>query len=361
MTTLKPYLTRRNLRIAVALLSALCAALGVSLSLVLTTGGGTGTYTVTLGGAHGTPTSTMTVAKPAADRAAAALEDGLRSEQPAGVSASQLDAARDQQEALAEDDQLPIVTPDAAPEQRGCRTQLVQNYSTRRGVKPREFVEHYTVSPNIPNSWADVYAVAREFDTPAFQASSNYIIDGDGHCLYIVRETDKAWTQAAANPFSISVEVINSGHEAVYLAPAGKAKLAMVESDALARWGIPVQQGLVRDCLVVKPGIVDHASLGACGGGHHDIEPYSVPETVAAVAAFRAASMVLKLPPVSAENAVCTVFNLEKRLGLRPANWKVDRVTRAAIRRLQARFGLAQTGYAGAKVGRALKLRWCSV
>jgi N-acetyl-anhydromuramyl-L-alanine amidase AmpD len=64
-------------------------------------------------------------------------------------------------------------------------------------------VLHYTVSPNRVG-WSDVNAVVAEFANPAFQASSNYVIDGEGHCAYIVRESDKAWTQAAANPFAIS-------------------------------------------------------------------------------------------------------------------------------------------------------------
>ena len=153
MNRLTPYLTRRNLRLALALVSALCAALGVSLSLVLVDGGSGKTVTVQVGGPHGTRTATITVPTAAVDAAQHALDDhqGARSETPDGVPAAQLEAAREQQDALAQSDQLPIVTPDAAPSQVGCVTRLVQDYSSRRGVRPRLFVLHYTVS-DLPRS-----------------------------------------------------------------------------------------------------------------------------------------------------------------------------------------------------------------
>lgn len=279
---MKPYLTRKRL----AGLASLLAVLAASYSVSIVVSGSEGSVTFRFGGPHGTPTQTVDVPKEAVAQADG-LEARLRSENPAGVSPALLDKAQAYQEALAANDQLPIVSPDAAPSQRGCTTKLVQNYSSRRGVAPREFVLHYTVSANRPG-WDDVNAIVGLFDRPSFAASSNYVIDGEGHCAYIVRESDKAWTQAAANPFSISAEVINTGHEASYIAPAGLRALAIVISDALDRWKIPLQPGQVTNCIPVKPGILDHASLGACGGGHHDIAPYSVPQVIAAVKAFRA-------------------------------------------------------------------------
>lgn len=354
-------------------LAVYAALLGAVLMAVLLAlmGGGPGSVTVTVGGPHGTPPNAIEVPKDAVDAAKEGLEghEGARSEQPAGVSAKALDAARDQQEALAASDQLPIVTPDAAPSQRGCTTRLVQNYSSRRGVRPRLFVLHYTVSGNRPG-WDDVNAIVGLFDRPSFAASSNYVMDNEGHCAYIVRESDKAWTQAAANPVSISVEMVNTGRESTYAGSAGLSKLAMVMSDSLKRWGIPVQLGAVSGCTVTRPGIVDHGMLGACGGGHHDISPFRVAPVINAVKAFRAAeakvtaSGPLAIPPESEENAVCTVLNLEKRLAMKPPHgpdWKVDSYTRDAIRRLQHRYGIPETGYAGKLVGRILRLKWCRI
>lgn len=272
--------------------------------------GGAKWVTVKVGGPHGTPTATLTVPAAAIAQAKAGLGDhaNLRDQAPAAAPATVIAAAQAQDKALAANDKLPKVFPDAAPEQRGCVTRLVQDYSSRNGVAPREFVLHYTVSPNRPG-WSDVNAVEAEFNTWAFQASSNYIIDAEGNCAYIVRETDKAWTQAAANPVSISVEVIDTGHESVYLPKPGLDKLAMVISDALARWKIPVQLGAFANGVLTRPGILDHRMLGAAGGGHFDIDPIiggqfndpqglaRVVQVIAAVKAFRAKQVAAAKPP----------------------------------------------------------------
>jgi hypothetical protein len=287
---------RRNQLIAVG--SAFLAAFGVTIAITLGGSGGTPSATVTIGGPHGTPTQTVEVPKDAVEQAMASDvgdHEGLRSENPPDLPKAQQDAAEAQQEELAASDQLPIITPDAAPQQRGCTTRLVQNFSSRRGVRPRLFVLHYTVSANRAG-WDDVNAIVGLFDRPSFAASSNYVIDNEGHCAYIVRESDKAWTQAAANPVSISVEVINTGHESTYAGTDGLAKIALVASDAMKRWEIPLQRGLVVGCVVKRPGIVDHNSLGACGGGHHDITPYSVDQVILAVAKSR---MVVKPKPLA--------------------------------------------------------------
>lgn len=347
---------KHKLGASLVAIAATVAAL-VTITVTYTTGGGGG-VTVRLGGPHGTPTTTATVPAAAVDQAEAsdvAQHDGLRTENPPGVSPAQLDLSRQLQEKLAESSALPNVTPDAAPQQRGCTTRLVRNYSTRRGVPPRIFVMHYTVSPNRPG-WSDVYAVASLFDRSSFAASSNYIVDAEGHCLYIVRESDKAWTQAAANPFAISLEQINTGREPTYAGSAGLAKDARIVHDAAHRWHFPLQRGLVVGCLVVRPGIVDHNSLGACGGGHHDISPYNVDDVVRAAAALN--GPVAK--PTPAAPVACTVGNLQRKLGV-----TVDGVagpeTRAAISTLQRKHGWRVTGHAGTKVGRTLALRGCAI
>lgn len=276
------------------------AGFGVYVLVIPNPGGGPPIATVTIKGAHGTPTRKLVVPMGAiADAKASEVGDhkGLASENPPGLSDAEKEANRIQQEKLAASDQLPIITPDAAPSQRGCTTKLVQNFSSRRGVRPRVFVLHYTVSANRPGI-GDVNAIVGLFDRPSFAASSNYVIDNEGNCAYIVRESDKAWTQAAANSFSISVEVINTGSESTYADGAGLRKIALVASDALKRWEIPVQQGLVVGCVIKRPGIIDHNSLGACGGGHHDITPFSVPQVIAAVRNERAVVTPKPLLPV---------------------------------------------------------------
>lgn len=230
----------------------------------------------------------VSVPKSAVDQAAKGLDEhqNSRDEFPAKVTRSEFQAGRAQQERLAASDQLPLVLPDAAPVQRGCTSTFVVNYSSRQGIAPRLLIVHYTVSPNRVG-WSDDYSVYHEFNTPSFQASSNYIIDNEGHCLYIVREADKAWTQAGFNPVGVSIEIINSGSEPTLAGTAGLKKIAMVLSDAGFRWKIPIRLGAVSGCTVTRSGIVDHYMLGQCGGGHHDIHPYKVSKVIAAVQQFR--------------------------------------------------------------------------
>lgn len=267
--------------------------LGGTLTVVATVsdpGGGQHTVTIKVQGQTGQVT--VTAPQAAVDQAGTVgKHEASRSEQPQGVPGPVLAAGQQQQERLAATDQLPLVTPDAAPEQAGCRSTFVRNYSSRRGVRPRLFVLHYTVSPNRAG-WSDVNAITSLFDTASFQASSNYILDAEGHCAYIVRESDKAWTQAAFNPVSISVEVINTGREPTYTGSDGMAKLARIVSDSAARWQIPLRRGRVAGCSVVAGGIVDHNTLGGCGGGHADITPFSTASVVAAARAYRASTSI---------------------------------------------------------------------
>lgn len=211
----------------------------------------------------------------AAESTEVGAHDGQKDETPVGAPPAEIDAAQDQQERLAQDDQLPLVSPLAATSQEGCRSRFIQSHSSRRGVAPRLLVAHITVSPNRPG-WSDVDGITAYFARSSTAASSHYVIDAEGHCNYIVRESDKAWTQAAANPVSIAVEIINTGREGRLMDPAGYAKLGRVFADAAKRWEIPVRRGVVNGCTIVKSGIVMHRDFGSCGGGHVDIAPYDL-------------------------------------------------------------------------------------
>jgi hypothetical protein len=223
-------------------------------------------------GPHGRVTLTVPAALVKQSAAALADHRGLRDQSPPGVPPAVVQAAQAQDERLAAHDKLPLHFPDVAVRQRGCITRLVVNYSSRQGVAPHGVILHYTVSRNIAG-WADDYAIIGIFNTPAYQVSSNYVYDAEGHCAYIVRETDKAWTQAAANPFSISFEVIDTGFEKLYLPAKALAKLARIISDVCYRWHIPVRLGAFVHGRLTRYGIMDHEMLGVAGGSHHDISP----------------------------------------------------------------------------------------
>jgi hypothetical protein len=272
---------------------ALAALLVAVLGLIVITvtvdekpeGGHKTTVTIKLDGqdADRKADDSLTVqAKPVDQAAAVVVDKGTRSEAPPGASNQQIDQSNQLQDKLANNDQLPIVQPDAAPSQRGCTSKFITSYSSRRGVAPRLFVVHYTVSGNAPG-FADVNSITALFARTSFQASSNYVIDRNGNCNYIVRESDKAWTQAGLNPYAISVEIVNRGAgDGPLLDSAGLTKLGTIISDASKRWHFPLARGHVSGCVPTAPGVVMHNDLGPCGGGHFDISPYSLDPIIAA-------------------------------------------------------------------------------
>lgn len=164
--------------------------------------------------------------------------------------------------------------PLAAQEFPGCRTRFVSNYSSRNGVRPRIIVWHQTVSRERGTSSQDALTAM------ASRRSSGvswHLLVGrtNGLCTYTVPLTMKAWTQGNANPFSVGIEVEAYGDEPTYVAGLGERKLLSVTREIGRRFDIPMQKGLVENCRVVRRGIVEHSDLGACGGGHADVTPWS--------------------------------------------------------------------------------------
>lgn len=161
------------------------------------------------------------------------------------------------------------------PSQFGCRNNFITtNFSSRGGEAPRLLVLHYTVSTNRPGE-DDVFAIRNFFNSPPSDVSSNYVIDFEGHCQYIVNESAKAWTQLFFNPFSVSIEFIANGHETKeqWLTDGlpGLKKGARVFADAAKRYGIPLEYVNPVGCEVPK-GITDHERL-ECGNSHTDVQP----------------------------------------------------------------------------------------
>lgn len=265
------------------------ALLAVILSIVAVTftvtdnptpeGGHQKTYTfkVDKSGQPGTQTQTVTVPAPVQAQIAPALEQDLRPEVPDGMTPTQV-AAVDAYKQVIKSTLPPLPTAGATAGVPGCRTEFISSYSSRNGVRPVEFTLHLTVSPNVPG-WADVNAVVHLFANE--QASSNFVLDGEGHCAYIVPIEQKAWTQAGGNPFSVSVEVIDTGKESIYLAPAGMKQLRTIVQTVSKRTGIPIRLGAVSSsCTPIRSGVIQHKDWGVCGGGHVDITPFSVPAIV---------------------------------------------------------------------------------
>lgn len=222
---------------------------------------------------EGVQTGTVEAPAPVVQAIEPNLEDQLEDETPTGITPEQAQAV---QQSIDQTKQtLPgLPTSGATAGVPGCRTQFVVNQSSRHGVRPTEFVLHYTVSPNIPG-WGDVYSVVNLFNRSASQASSNFVEDAEGHCAYIVPIENKAWTQAAGNPFSVSVEIIATGRETALCTGPCMKQLRTIFKTVSGRTGIPGRLGRVSNCQPVRSGIIQHKDWGLCGGGHFDVTPFS--------------------------------------------------------------------------------------
>lgn len=149
------------------------------------------------------------------------------------------------------------------------QTNLSPNRSNRNGVKPRIIVLHITVSHNRPGQ-GDVKAILDYFDQPSTKASSHVIVDAEGYDARCVPDGEKAWTQAAYNPQSLSIEQIEYADKS----RARWMKENRTGLDKTAQWvawwsykyDIPLKFSTIS-------GVCEHRHLGAAGGGHSDCGP----------------------------------------------------------------------------------------
>lgn len=197
---------------------------------------------------------------------------------------------------------IPAHVPLASAYQPGCTTAFVRNYSSRRGAPIDLGVIHWTGSP-ITAGPAGGLSIVSWFDQSAAQASSNYITDQAARCWYVVPETLKAWTQAAANPWSVSVEIVNPGVLPLFRNQAAEEAVVRLMIGWHHRWHIPYRYGRVNsNCVPVVSGFLAHRDLGPCGGGHPDV---GVPSAVGELIA-RARAEDQSAKPISAtENMWC--------------------------------------------------------
>lgn len=249
----------------------------------------------------------------------------------------------------------------AEPEQPGCRSgPFVDNFSSRNGTRPAMLVAHLTVSHNSAG-WGDVDAIRAWFNNPRSQASSNYVIDAEGHCRYIVNEAFKAWTQGFFNGWSISIEFVHfsTTDPSEKWTDAQISKGAHVFADASRRWGIPVRLVDPSGCDV-RAGITDHDRL-ECGNAHTDVGPrFPMNRFVRLIAEYK--------QPLRS----CSATHVKQRLNSHATHWShppqpklsigknFGARPRAEIVRLKKTHGFTSTSSTvSAAVGRVLRLSGC--
>ena len=249
-------------------------------------------------------------------------EASLRDEHPDEIPARVLEQGRRVNQTVSEA-RLGPALPVGGAQNYSCRQDFSGHvYSERNGQKPTEFVLHYTVSANRPG-WSDVLAIQAYFKRTRI-ASAHYIVDFEGHCLQMVPLPKKSWTQGAANPTSISVEVIATGREttAQWLAAPlfTKRILASIARDAMRGHGIPLRWVDPVGC-VFGPGWTDHNAL-ECGNDHHDMTPNFPYKQFAA--------QLVDGPRIDKHaRRRCNALNWQRAQAHKDGYWKPRRVRRA--------------------------------
>lgn len=142
-------------------------------------------------------------------------------------------------------------------------------WSSRGGVRPTEFVLHYTAGNGTAESIDAYFRRTRA-------ASATYLLEPSGHCRQEVPESQKPWTQLAANPYAISVEIVTTGwnisrDQWLAMPIFRNGYLASLMRDSMGRWGIPIRRVDPVGCNFI-PGYTDHNAL-ECGNDHTDVLP----------------------------------------------------------------------------------------
>jgi len=275
---IKQFLQTTQGKVASAIIVAILAGVGITVAVTQNENGTTVTITVNeqkdRAPSVGAQPTEITVPKAVVEnpeKVAPDLSKGFRDETPPGAPPAELDAAQQQQEQIQATNPLPLTFPLASTSFKGCKPLFVRNQSSRNGVTPTTFWVHYTAGLGT------IYSLAALFDRASFQASSHFVMERSGRCGYLVPTYRKAWTQAAANPIGVSVEVINTGAQKPFMTAAGYRALGRLIARVHHQFpSIKLQRGKISGCRSTRSGIVTHWMGGQCSGGHVDIRPYSL-------------------------------------------------------------------------------------
>lgn len=150
--------------------------------------------------------------------------------------------------------------------------------SSRGGVKPDLIVIHDTESHDTMKSNLDLTGIGNFFNRVSTQASSHVCVDGEGRSARYVLDDAKAWHCMNFNSRSLGIEQIGFATFTQLMWNKNRRAQAKKVAQYIAYWskkyGIPIQEGKVSSTgIVLKSGVVTHASLGVMGGGHHDPGP----------------------------------------------------------------------------------------
>jgi hypothetical protein len=161
--------------------------------------------------------------------------------------------------------------PPAGAQTYSCRKDFSDHlYSSRNGIKPTEWILHYTAGNGTPRSILDYFARTRA-------ANATFIMSLDGKdCIQAVPISEKPWTQLGANSYAISIELVTTGYNLSRddWLKAGifqHGTLAALMRDTMRANGIPLRFVDPVGCNF-PPGYTDHNHL-ECLNNHTDVAP----------------------------------------------------------------------------------------
>lgn len=146
---------------------------------------------------------------------------------------------------------------------------FVQNKSSRHGAKPKLIVVHSTQGQNLPGI-TDLRSLGSWFNNPNSDASSNVGVDNEGNSARYVRDTDKAWTQAYYNPWSLSIECVGVANVTDWSELLYKEVARWIAFWADKHSIRPYKASVTKDGHITREGVIRHSELGNLGGNHHD-------------------------------------------------------------------------------------------
>lgn len=146
------------------------------------------------------------------------------------------------------------------------------NYSSRGGTAVRLIVLH------TAEGALSYQELGNYFANPASGVSSHVGIDDTPGVIgeYVPRDGGKAWTAAAANPYSTQAELCAFAAwspEEWQLHPQMLANTAAWVAEEAAHFGIPIVALTPEQAQGGAAGVCQHADLGSAGGGHWDCGP----------------------------------------------------------------------------------------
>lgn len=141
---------------------------------------------------------------------------------------------------------------------------LDRNFSSRGGVPIARMVLHTSEGGGTALGLRDY------FNQSGVEASSHKAVDQTGDSVTMVPDSEKAWTQAAYNPGSLSIEQIGYASTTHDQWVRGHHNQLCRVARILAGWSIAHDIPLRNS---VAHGVCQHKDLGAEGGGHSDCGP----------------------------------------------------------------------------------------